>query len=337
MERYSRQVLFKPIGERGQNELRAKHALFVGAGALGCGNAELLVRAGVGKLTIVDRDYVDWSNLQRQQLYNEKDAMDGLPKAIAAKNRLSSINSDVQIEARVMDMTADKIEFFCSQGIDVIIDGTDNFETRLLINDAAQKFNIPWIFGSCTGSYGLSMAIVPGKTPCFRCLLPHLPSYSLTCDNVGVIGSAIMMTVSYQATEALKVLTGNEEALRHSLAIFDVWNNDFMHLRVGKKKDVSCPSCGSSRTYPALSEYRGKTAAVLCGRDTVQLRHAQAFDFEKLAQHMERIGKPLRRNPYLAIAELDGHRVVLFQDGRVLIHGTKDIAKARTLYQKYLG
>ncbi|MCP8967530.1 ThiF family adenylyltransferase [Ectobacillus ponti] len=336
-ERYSRQTRFAPIGEQGQEALRQKHALIVGAGALGCGNAELLVRAGVGRLTIIDRDYVDWSNLQRQQLYTEQDAERGLPKAVAAKQRLSQINSEVQIEAIVGELSAKEILAYCEQGIDVMIDATDNFETRLLLNDASQQYSIPWVFGSCTGSYGMSMAIIPGKTPCFRCLLPHLPAYSLTCDNVGVIGPAVAMTVSYQAAEALKLLTGREEAVRPSLAIFDVWANDHMFLRMGKKKQAACLSCGEARTYPALNEETGSKAAVLCGRDTVQLRLPYSLDFEQLAEHMKRTGQPLQRNPYLAMTELEGHRVVLFQDGRVLIHGTKDIQEARTLYQRYFG
>lgn len=336
MERYSRQILFQPIGEQGQAELRNKHVLIVGAGALGCGNAEVLTRAGVGRITIIDRDYVDWSNLQRQQLYTEKDAAEGMPKAIAAQERLRSINSDVEIKGYVMDLNAEQLEKFCSGGIDVIIDSTDNFETRLLINDASQKYSIPWVFGSCTGSYGLSMAIIPGKTPCFRCLLPKLPAYSLTCDTVGVIGPAITMTISYQTAEALKLLTGNEKAVRHSLAIFDVWNNDHMFLRTGKMKNEACPSCGDMRAYPALYE-EGQKAAVLCGRDTVQLRQSHAFDFEELKQHMERINQPIQMNPYLAITQLEEHRVVLFRDGRVLVHGTKDSVKARSLYQKYFG
>lgn len=337
MDRYSRQTLFLPIGEQGQELLRKAHVLIVGAGALGCGNAEMLVRAGVGKITIVDRDYVDWSNLQRQQLYEESDAEQGLPKAIAAKNRLSRINSEVEITTHVLDLTPGEIATICEQGLDVMIDATDNFETRLLINDASQMYNVPWVFGSCTGSYGLSMAIIPGQTPCFRCLLPHLPSYSLTCDTAGVIGPAIGMTVSYQAAEALKILTGNMQAVRPSLALFDIWNNEHMFLRVGKRKNKKCPSCGEERTYPALTEEDRSKAAVLCGRDTVQLRGTKPFELEKLALHMKRSGHDIQSNPYLAMMQLERHRIVLFRDGRVLIHGTKDVTEARSIYQRYFG
>ena len=202
MERYSRQILFAPIGEEGQKALMEKHVLIIGAGALGTANAEMLARAGVGKLTIIDRDYVEWSNLQRQQLYVEDDAENRLPKAIAIKNHLAQINSEVIVQAYVDDVTSSNIENWIT-GVDVIVDSTDNFETRLLINDVSLKHSIPWIYGGCVGSYGLSFTVIPNQTPCLHCLLKHIPFDGLTCDTVGVISPIVSMVTSHQTTESV--------------------------------------------------------------------------------------------------------------------------------------
>ncbi|QAV27104.1 thiamine biosynthesis protein MoeB [Neobacillus thermocopriae] len=334
MERYSRQILFSPIGEEGQKKICSKHVLIVGVGALGSATAELLTRAGVGKLTIVDRDYVDWTNLQRQTLYCEQDAESGLPKAIAAKQRLEAINHDVEIRAFVMDADDEPFVSIFEQGVDVVIDGTDNFETRFLINDLAQKYNVPWIYGACVGSYGLSFAMIPGKTPCFRCLVHHLPSYHMTCDNIGIIAPTVQMVASYQTAEALKILVEDERAIRDSLVVFDLWKNEHRFLKVNKLKNKQCPSCGEHRSYPSLQEPKAKMA-VLCGRETVQIRHPHSFDLKEMAQQIKASGQKVQYNDYLMITELEGHRTVLFADGRMLIHGTKDLMDARSLYQKY--
>jgi len=336
--RYSRQELFPPIGTAGQELLGSKHALLIGAGALGTGNAEALARAGVGKLTIADRDYVEWSNLQRQQLFGEADAERRMPKAIAAKKRLQAINSDVEIEALIMDVTTGNIEPLI-KGVDIIIDATDNFDTRLLINDISQKYHIPWIYGACVGSYGITYTILPGETPCLNCLLGTVPLSGATCDTAGIISPAVQMVVAYQTAEALKLLTGNRQALRGRLTSFDLWTNGHSSIAVEKLKKEHCLSCGSSPTYPYLSASNHTRTAVLCGRDTVQIRPPAPMkrDLEAAAARLSGQGEKVEANGYLVTLHLGVRRLVLFEDGRVLVHGTSDAAEARSLYHRYLG
>jgi sulfur carrier protein ThiS adenylyltransferase len=336
--RYSRQILFAPIGKQGQNELRKKHVLIIGAGALGSGNAEMLVRAGIGRITIADRDYVDWSNLQRQQLYSEQDVKEHIPKAIAAKRRLEAINSDVHINAYVADLTARELEDLV-QGVDVIIDATDNFETRFVINDVSQKYSIPWIYGACVGSYGLSFTILPGETPCLHCLLQSIPLGGATCDTAGIIAPAVSMVVSHQITETLKLLVGDKKSLRQNLVSFDVWNTEYSSVNVQSFKKQDCPSCGERATYPYLQKENTSQIAVLCGRDTVQIRNPHMHDADLNAYKSMLQGKVsnLIANPYLLSFLIEEKRFVLFQDGRVLIHGTKDVAEAKSLYHRYFG
>ncbi|USK34836.1 thiazole biosynthesis adenylyltransferase ThiF [Bacillus sp. F19] len=338
MERYSRQILFSPIGETGQQNIRNGHVLIIGAGALGTANAEMLVRAGVGTLTIVDRDYVEWSNLQRQQLYTEEDAVLRLPKAAAAKQRLSQINHEVEVQAVIEDVTADNI-FAFSQHADVIVDATDNFETRLVINDAALKQGIPWIYGACVGSYGLTYTIIPGLSPCLNCLLKQIPMEGQTCDTVGIISPAVQMVASYQTGEVLKLLTGAADQVRKELLSFDVWRNQFSQIKVHALKDEACPSCGDSAVYPFLSRSNSVKTSVLCGRDTVQIRPAVAkeMNFKELAKVLGRAVTEITANPYLLSFQTEHQRVVVFRDGRALIHGTKDMAEAKKIYQRYLG
>ncbi len=337
-ERYSRQEIFTPIGIEGQQKIRNKHVLIVGAGALGTGSAEGLVRAGIGKLTIVDRDYVEWSNLQRQQLYCEEDAIKRIPKAVAAEKRLNMVNSDVDINALVMDVSVAEIERLIG-GVDLIIDATDNFDTRLLLNDISQKYNIPWIYGACVGSYGISYTIVPGETPCLNCLLETVPMGGLTCDTAGIISPAVQMVVAYQVTEALKILVEDFQSLRKKLVSFDLWKNQHTAINVEKVKKISCLSCGPERTYPYLSFENQTKTAVLCGRESVQIRPPERMDrdLEKLADLLAAQGGKVERNPYLVSFTIDQHRLVIFKDGRALVHGTKDIAEAKTLYHRYLG
>ncbi|QDP39484.1 thiazole biosynthesis adenylyltransferase ThiF [Radiobacillus deserti] len=337
-ERYSRQELFKPIGKEGQTKLRSKHVLMIGAGALGTGNAEALVRAGVGKLRIVDRDYVEWSNLQRQQLYAEEDVKQRLPKAVAAKKRLQSINSDVDIEALVQDVSVEEMEQLVG-GIDLIIDATDNFDIRMIINDISQKHRLPWIYGACVGSYGISYTIVPGETPCLHCLLETVPIGGLTCDTAGIISPAVQMVVAFQTAEALKILVEDYESLRKKLVSFDLWQNQQTAIRVDKLKRDECSSCGQYPTYPFLSYSNQTKTAVLCGRDTVQIRPAVRADrdLEELAVVLSEQGVEVSRNPYLLAFEVGHHRLVVFKDGRVLVHGTKDVSEARGVYYRYLG
>lgn len=336
--RYSRQVLFPPIGKDGQEKISKKHVLIIGAGALGSANAEALVRAGIGQLTIVDRDYVEWSNLQRQQLYTEQDAEKRLPKAIAAKNRLTAINSSVSIEAVVADASVLELEKW-AQKADLIIDGTDNFETRMMINDIAQKYKVPWIYGACVGSYGVSYTIIPEKTPCLSCLLETVPLGGVTCDTAGIIGPAVNMVAANQITEALKILVGDLESLRNKLVSFDLWKNQYRAIKVDKLKKEDCPSCGNNRSYPFLTFENQTKTTMLCGRDTVQIRPPSPVtrDLETLGRILSNQGGTVQRNPYLLSYHADPHRIVIFKDGRVLIHGTKDISEAKSIYHKLLG
>ncbi|MED4403218.1 thiazole biosynthesis adenylyltransferase ThiF [Metabacillus fastidiosus] len=340
MERYSRQILFSPVGEAGQEKIRGKHALLVGAGALGTANAEILVRAGIGEITIIDRDYVEWSNLQRQQLYTENDAEERLPKAIAAKNHLSQINSEVKINVYVDDVSSKNIEDWLT-GVNVILDCTDNFETRLLINDASLKYNIPWIYGGVVGSYGLSFTIIPHETPCLHCLLKHIPFDGMTCDTVGVISPAVTTVVAHQATEALKILVEDKENIRKKLVSFDLWKNQYSSINMERLKNDACPTCGENPVYPYLTADKEAKVAVLCGRDTVQIRPPEGsekkFDFVTIAKRVKPIADTFLENGFLLSFSVDKHRLVLFQDGRALIHGTKDVAEAKTIYHRYIG
>lgn len=339
-ERYSRQQLFAPIGEEGQKKIAKKHVLVIGAGALGTGNAEALVRAGVGKITIVDRDYVEWSNLQRQQLYSEADAKERIPKAIAAKRRLEEVNSEVAIDAIVGDVTAQELEeLIRERKPDLLIDATDNFDTRMIINDAAYKYHIPWIYGACVGSYGISYAFIPGKTPCFHCLLETVPTGGLTCDTAGIISPAVQMVVAYQVAEALKILVEDWSSLRNKLVSFDLWKNQHAAIRVDQVKKDDCPTCGAHPSYPYLSYDQQTKTAVLCGRNSVQIRPAgqRNYDLQELAELFAKQGLRVDANPYLVSVSLGEQRLVVFQDGRALIHGTKDIQEAKTIYYRYLG
>ncbi|WP_416828621.1 thiazole biosynthesis adenylyltransferase ThiF [Ectobacillus polymachus] len=336
--RYSRQILFPPIGDKGQKQLHEKHVLIIGAGALGSGNAEMLARAGVGKLTIVDRDYIDWSNLQRQQLYAEQDAIFHIPKAIAAKKRLAEINHEIEVQALVTDVTAAALEEYI-QGVDLIIDATDNFEIRFLINDISQKYGIPWIYGACVGSYGLSYTFLPGETPCLYCLLQSIPLGGATCDTNGIIAPAVMQVVSYQVTEALKLLVGDQKALRRTLVSFDIWNNEHTSVNVQSLKKKDCPCCGEQASYPYLNGAHESKTTVLCGRDTVQIRdpHRKDVDLQEYKKTLQESVQDLLCNEYVLAFSAEDKRLVMFRDGRVMVHGTKDIAEARSIYHRYFG
>src|SRR5699024_5140322 len=251
MDRYSRQTLFAPIGEKGQRTLQKKHVLIIGVGTLGTLRSESLVRAGVGKVTIVDRDYVEWSNLQRQHLFTEQDATERLPKVIAAERRLTAINSEVEIVAHILDVTPVELEWLVD-GVDLILDGTDNFDIRMMINDAAMKYNIPWIYGSCVGSYGMRYTIIPGEAPCLHCLLGSFPVGGPTCDTAGIIHPTASQVVVHQTAEALKILTANTAQLRRKLVSFDVWDNQTVQMNVQSLKIPDCVSCGPEANYPFL-------------------------------------------------------------------------------------
>ncbi|MFZ7946478.1 MoeB/ThiF family adenylyltransferase [Neobacillus sp. 19] len=337
-ERYSRQVLFPGIGKEGQAKMREKHVLIIGAGALGSGSSEILTRAGVGKITIVDRDYVEASNLQRQQLYTEEDVAEKLPKAAAAKKRLRAINADVEIRAIIGDATPEMMEELAA-GVDLMLDATDNFETRMMMNDISQKYKIPWIYGACVGSFGMSFSIIPGKTPCLNCLLRTIPLQGMTCDTGGIISPAVQMVIAHQTAEALKMLVEDWEAVRTSFVSFDVWRNQYTSLKMSKAKFAGCLSCGEERTYPYLDHENMTKTTVLCGRDTVQIRPSTPgqISLEQLASQLSGLGYAVKGNPYLLSVEIGEERMVIFKEGRALIHGTKDLTHAKSLYQRILG
>ncbi|WP_068617476.1 MoeB/ThiF family adenylyltransferase [Paenibacillus tuaregi] len=338
-DRYSRQERFTPIGRNGQLKLLGSKVLIVGVGALGTGIAETLARAGVGHLVLADRDYVEWSNLQRQQLFSESDAAARLPKAVAAKERLLAINSEVTVEAFVMDVTLQEIEDLLP-GVDLILDATDNFDTRLLINDISQKHRIPWIYGGCVGSYGITYTILPGETPCLNCLLGAIPLGGDTCDTAGIIPSAVQTVVAHQTTEALKLLTGSKEALRGTLLSFDLWRNEQASIKIGSARKPDCLSCGPERTYPYLSSGNLQKTEVLCGRDTVQIRPPvrREIDLSKTAEVLSQLNEGVvERNPFLVSLTMGDKRLVLFKDGRAMVHGTKDIMEAKTIYHRFFG
>ena len=337
-ERYSRQILFPSIGKEGQEKIRSKHVLMIGAGALGSGNAEMLTRAGIGKLTIIDRDYVEESNLQRQQLYTEQDVADKMPKAAAAAKRLREINSEVNIHPIVTDATPELLVDLLDD-VDLIIDATDNFETRMMINDLSQKYRIPWIYGACVGSYGMSLTIIPGKTPCLNCLLKKIPIQGLTCDTGGIIAPAAQMAISHQVAEALKILVEDWEAVRKSFVSFDLWRNQYSSMKITKAKDEHCLSCGENPTYPYLDSENMTKSTVLCGRDTVQIRPPmqQNIHLKDLSEQLQALGYQVKGNPYLISVEMGEQRLVIFNDGRALIHGTKDLTQAKSIYQRLLG
>jgi adenylyltransferase/sulfurtransferase len=337
MERYSRQVLFKEIGPSGQARIRASAVVVVGAGALGSIAAEMLVRAGVGRVRVVDRDYVDESNLQRQTLYDEADVRDGLPKAVAAAVKLRRINGDVDVEGRVEDVHAGNALALVS-GMDLILDGTDNFETRYLLNDVSIQSGIPWIYAACVGSYGMSFVVLPGKTPCLRCLLEDEPppGTSPTCDTAGVIAPAVHAVSAFQVTEALKVLSGRGDALSGAVLSLDVWQGSADSFRPARRRE-DCPACGRG-ALDYLSGSSGSHAVTLCGRNAVQVRPGRSTELalDEVARRLQAHGD-VTRNDYLLRAKLDGCELVLFRDGRAIVHGTTDPTEARSLYARYVG
>jgi adenylyltransferase/sulfurtransferase len=309
----------------------------VGAGALGSIAAEMLVRAGVGRLRLVDRDYVDESNLQRQSLYDEWDVRQGLPKAIAAAAKLRRINGDVEVEARVEDVHAGNALALVS-GMDLVVDGTDNFETRYLLNDVSIRSSVPWIYAACVGSYGMSFVVLPGETPCLRCLLEEEPppGTSPTCDTAGVIAPAVHAVSAFQVAEALKILSGRKDALSGAVLSLDVWKGAADWFRPARRRK-ECPACGRGE-LDYLSGSSGSQAVTLCGRNAVQVRPARpsALSLDDLARRLESLGD-VTKNDYLLRARIADHEIVLFRDGRAIVHGTTDPAEARSLYARYVG
>lgn len=336
-ERYSRQILFNGIGEEGQRRLLAARVLIVGCGALGTAHAEALGRAGVGALRIVDRDFVEASNLQRQTMFTESDAEVRLPKAIAAANHLREINSEIEVEPHIVDVNYSNIEQLIDD-CDVVLDGTDNFATRYLINDACVKHNTSWIYGAAVGSYGVSMTVRPHQTACLRCVFEEAPpaASAPTCDTAGVIMPIINVVAAVQVSEALKLLTGHVEDLHGSLMQFDVWRNEWRKINPGAPR-ADCPTCGLAR-YETLSAESREAAAVLCGRDAIQISPSQPtrVNFASLAERLRRAGE-VKFNEYLLRFRTGNFELTVFKDARSIIRGTNEIATARSLYAKYIG
>jgi molybdopterin-synthase adenylyltransferase len=338
-KRYDRQARFDPLGEEGQKRLASARALVCGCGALGSVVAETLVRSGVGFVRIVDRDFVELNNLQRQVLYDEQDVAENLPKAIAAANKLRRINSEVEIESIVADVTHQNVVQLAGD-VDVIVDGTDNFGTRLLVNDFAVKHNKPWVYGGCIGAEGQTMTILPGETACLACLIADAPppGTTPTCDTAGIIGPIVNVVASIEAAEALKILSGHREAVSRRLAIIDLWDNQVRHVDLTKLAGGSdCRVC-KHREFVWLSGERGDSSAVLCGRNAVQLSAAAGtrISLDELASRLNSVGR-VERNPYLVRLYVDSYVLTVFADGRTIVGGTNDVATARTVQARYVG
>lgn len=347
MDRYHRQILLPHVGAAGQEKLAASRVLLVGCGALGSVIAEQLVRAGVGTLTIADRDVVELTNLQRQVLFDETDAAAQTPKAVAAARRLAGVNSDVHIEPAVCDVHSGNIEELAAVGtqhaVHLVLDGTDNVQTRYLVNDFAVKHALPWIYGGCVGTEGRVMTIRPPHTACLRCVFPKPPRADelATCDTAGVLGPAAAVVASLQALAALKILLGHAEAAGEQLLSIDFWANRFRSVDLGEARREDCPCCGL-RQFPFLESHADASAVSLCGRNAVQVRptgpHA-AVDLAAIGERLAGLGG-IERTPYLLRCRLRdpaGVALTLFADGRAIVHGTPDLGRAKSIYARFIG
>jgi adenylyltransferase/sulfurtransferase len=341
LSRYSRQILFEKIGEAGQRRLRESRVVLVGCGALGTVLSNTLVRAGLGHLRICDRDYIELDNLQRQVLFDEADLAAGLPKAEAAAARLRRINHEVTVEPIVADVNPTNVETL-TEGFPLILDGTDNFETRFLINDLAVKSFRPWVYGAVIGATGLCMTIIPNDTPCIRCVFEEAPPPEInpTCDTAGVLASAVNVVASLQAAEAIKLLIGARHEINRSLVHVDVWGGRFFNMNVQSAYDKgNCPCC-KQRRFEYLSGERASTTTTLCGRNAVQVHMGggRAVDLAAIAARLGRVATgTVQQNAFLLRVEIDGCELALFPDGRAIIKGTSDPERARTLYARYIG
>jgi len=333
-ERYSRQILFRGIGAEGQKRLSAAHVAVVGCGATGSATASLLARAGVGAIRIIDRDYVEPSNLQRQSLFQESDARESLPKAIAAARRIAGFNSQIVVEPRVADLTPENIDVLL-EGVQLILDGTDNFETRYLVNDYSVKAAVPWIYAAAVGSYGATLNVIPGTTACLACIFPDSPTGIVeTCETAGVLGSAVNLVASIETTEALKFLVGATETIRRTLLSWDVWTNENAEIQAGKPH-VGCRACGD-RDFVHL-EGEGRPHITLCGRNSVQIHERQRpVDFGEMSERLKPHGT-VRHNDFVLKFWREPYEMTLFSDGRAIIKGTTDTGVARSLYARFVG
>lgn len=338
LEKYSRQILFAGIGDEGQERLLRSSVVLVGCGALGTATANLLVRAGVGRLRIIDRDFVESSNLQRQTLFDESDARDALPKAVAAERHLRAVNSDAAVEPIIADLSSQNAVELLS-GFPLILDGTDNFETRFLINDAAVSLGVPWIYAAAVGSYGVTLTILPGQTACLACLIESSGKsngFGLeeTCDTVGVLNSAAGIVASIEAAEATKILAGKTDQLNTRLTSSDVWLGGFHSIRV--ERNPNCRAC--SRRELLYLEGDAQPHVTMCGRDSVQIHERRRnLDLGELARRLGRAAEDLRQNAFLLRFRIRPYEMTVFPDGRAVVKGTHDPAVARSLYSRYIG
>lgn len=333
-ERYSRQILFQGVGAEGQERLRRAHVAVVGCGATGSAVVSLLARSGVGTIRIIDRDYVETSNLQRQTLFDEADARESLPKAIAAARRIAAFNSQIVVEPQVTDLTPENIAVLL-EGAALILDGTDNFETRYLINDYAVKNGLPWIYAAAVGSYAVTLNVLPGKTACLACVFPDSPQGTFeTCETAGILNSAVNLVASIEASEALKILVGAEDKLRRTLLSFDVWTNEHAEVQAGKPR-ANCRSCGQKKFVHLEGE--GRPHITLCGRNSVQIheRH-RPVDFRMMNERLKPHGE-VRHNDFVLKFWRAPYEMTLFPDGRAIIKGTTDTGVARSLYARFIG
>ncbi len=333
-DRYSRQILFKPIGTDGQKKLASSRVAIVGCGATGSALAGLLARAGVGYLRIIDRDYVEPSNLQRQSLFEEADARESLPKAVAASRRIAAFNAEVTVDPQVADLTPENAEDLLI-GVDLILDGTDNFETRYLINDFAVANNLPWIYTAAVGSYGVAMNILPGQTACLACIFPDSPTGLVeTCDTSGILNSAVNLMASISATEALKLLVGARDKMRRTLISYDVWTNDSSEVQAARPR-ADCRAC-SAHEFIHL-DGKSRPHVTLCGRNSVQIHEMRRpIDFGEMTTRLAPHGL-VRHNEFVLKFWREPYELTLFPDGRAIIKGTTDTAVARSLYARFIG
>ena len=335
-ERYSRQVLFSGVGAAGQQAIGASRIAVVGCGALGTVSAEMLARAGVGQLTIIDRDFVEESNLQRQSLFSEADARQGLPKAVAAQRALRAVNSEVRVEGIIKDVTWENIDNLC-RNTDLIVDGTDNFETRFLINDFAVKYDLPWVYGACVGSYGVAFAFRPPHTACLQCLFeqPPQPGTTETCDTAGILAPIVHVVSAFQVSQTMKILVG--DSVPEEILQVDIWTGTWRTIAAAQAHRQDCPCCSGSRFRFLEGESRSRLTR-LCGRNAVQVvpQEKTTPDFKELRTRLEKTAQ-VNLNEYVMRIHIGEYEIALFNDGRSIIRGTEDFSEARAVYAKYIG
>jgi len=335
-ERYSRQILFSGIGESGQQRLASSSAVIVGCGAIGASTAALLARAGVGRLRILDRDFVEPSNLQRQALFDESDARESLPKAVAAQQKLRAINSAISIEGIVADLIPQNAQELLS-GFDLLLDGTDNFETRFLLNDYAIKHNRPWVYAAAVGSYGVTLTIRPGRTACLACLLEGADTpagVEETCDTIGVLAPVVQLISSLESAEALKLLAGKEDALHGRLVSTDVWSGRFQSVEISRNPGCRC--C-AGREFSYL-DGEAQPHVTMCGRDSVQIHErSRSLDLPALGARLASTVESVRHNEFLLRFRVPPYEMTVFADGRAILKGSTDPAVARSLYARFIG